>query len=223
MEFLALQAAADADADGLPLFQDSPPNRCVVALDMADLRCRARTGCGLRITADYMTHRGKGDPHVSWIVKSLGGGSWPTALAEAGIGIERYLEPVLMRSWGARTRPGRGEQWSVEEAVEVFALSIERNHGYCPTKDQWEYFRDIVGFETPSYPTLASRHKDSGREPKMGHLDWFHALACEFILADPARFPRSTTRLELVAEVRAEEARRAKANQTRSRNRKKAA
>jgi hypothetical protein len=199
----------DARENGSALYQDSARNRCVVALDRSDLNCRIAKGFGIRTMQDYHDHREEGDPHATWIVRVLGGGSWPTALSEAGIGNERYLEPILVRGSGSRKRPGGCEAWTLAERVEALAYAIERNHGYDVTKEAWHHYRDLVAFETPDYATLVeSRKQPDGKMKSRYPLSKMHELARKLILREPERLPRSTRRIQLVDDVRTAEAKR---------------
>ncbi|MDX6450599.1 MAG: hypothetical protein QOH16_648 [Gaiellaceae bacterium] len=202
---------ATRDRDGFALYHDSPRNRCVVALDQADMNCRLITGHGLVKISDYTEHKGPGDPSASTVIREVGGGCWVSALSEAGIGGDRYLEPVILRGSGARTRPGGGQAWSMAERVEALALAIERNHGYDLTKELWEHYRDIVSFETPTYPTLLGKREKNKKLVGGCDLTDMHVPARKLILRERDRFPIAAARLRLVAAVRTKEARRAAA------------
>jgi hypothetical protein len=193
------------DALGSALYQDSLRNQCVVAIDRSDLRCRLATTHGLVTMADYTRHKAPDDPTASWIVRAIGGGSWPTALNVAGIGVDRYLEPILVRGAGARTRPGGVEAWSLKERVVCLAGAIERNFGYDLTREAWERYRDLVDFETPDYSTLCGIRYANKKKVAGLTLAEMHELACRLILREPKRFPKSADRLQLVAAVRAKE------------------
>lgn len=177
----------------------------MIALDQADLQCRLHDGHGLVTIADYTRHKAPDDPTASWIVRAIGGGSWPTALSVAGIGVDRYLEPILVRGAGARTRPGGAEAWTLKERVQRLARAIERNYGYDLTREAWERYRDLVDFETPDYSTLCGIRYANKKKVAGLTLAEMHGLARDLILREPERFPIAAARLQLVAAVRARE------------------
>ena len=115
------------------------------------------------------------------------------------------MEPPLVRGSGARTRPGGGEAWSLTERIEALALAIERNLGYCLTKEVWEHYRDLVSFETPCYPTLLGKRSAAGKLVGGSTLADMHILAQKLILKQPKQFPIASDRLQLVEAVRAKE------------------
>lgn len=214
---LAELGARDAAASGSSLLPDTPRNRCVMALDRADLKCRIAYGHGLVTMRDY-TEAMKdqsGAPSANWIARCLGGGSWPKAFDKAGIGLERYLEPILVRGSGSRNRPGSGDAWSDRELDEELAQAIEINHGYRLTKEAWHVYCDLASWETPTYATLLRvRYVDGKRVGGITLADC-HDRAEALILREPKRFPLAARRLHLVVAVRTAEARSSKGQRER--------
>lgn len=208
---LAMFAERDlAAVGGSSLYPTSPRNRCVMALDRADLKCRAKTGGkrGLRTIPEYqeVMKDEPGAPTASTIARVLGGGCWPQALVVAGIGGERYLEPLLVRGSGSRTRQGAREAWTDEERDEAMAYAIEANHGYDISKEGYEYYRDFAPRDTPTYPTLLGKRYKGGKLVGGVTLAVMHERAKKLILRQPEPFSLAAARLALVADVRAAEA-----------------
>lgn len=88
-ELLDLRAAMVARTEQLRM-QNTPGRRRspwhvgVEALTAADARCRRATRRGLQKTADYTAYRRDGDPHLTTIYRTFGGG-FAGALHAAGL------------------------------------------------------------------------------------------------------------------------------------------
>jgi len=113
-----------------------------VALDQADMNCRLITGHGLVKIADYTEHKGPGDPSASTVIREVGGGCWVSALSEAGIGGDRYMEPVILRGGRMSSKDG------APVCRDHLAESITLKRGLTGAKPQRfnRWVLDMLGF-----------------------------------------------------------------------------
>lgn len=168
-------------------------NRCILALDEADLRKREPAGEGLADTRDYREFSEPGSPSLGTVYAEFG--DFRSALKAAGLLAQGQAEAHLVRRSGS---PALKADWSLEERSDALALAIEHNRGRRISNENYDDTREVIGSGLPSYVQLVGKRR-GGNVVSWAEL---HRLAYELIDRHPDRYPQAHAYRERVKRLR---------------------
>jgi hypothetical protein len=165
-------------------------NRCLIAIEGANLRKLIEDGRRLAVFRDYEKYKGPDDPSRKSIVDEFG--SFRRALREALI-LDQEMPLALLGESAGRPSGKDAKKKTNENLIRLMARMLEDSFGRRISYESWDRIRTRYMSNAPRAKTVAAK------------IGWDEGIKAgyEHAKAYPAQFPRTVTYLREIEKANA--------------------